>query len=385
MTKYLKHFVARLLFVQFIILIIIPVAFPQTMKGFFKTKLKSEEVEELIGILKSEKHITKIQERFFNLANADNKLYDPNLTNLVFFIDKTKRTQKGNHQINITLIKGKKRKKVLFGARYVYVQVFVADNKLNPENLSAKCSSLDWRRPSGEFFLFSIVKGLVGFLGEASIKKETANSEDDDKDAHKLNMSNLGSYGHIGLSYGRAKIPLNENTINRITISGFDGFHPQATFGNYSSSRLTSSVGLMYTRPKDNDSENDTPDPDPTSTDTSIDTSGEKIVNNNEEKHDFEPFFFLHYYIKRPELPKRHYNNNKFHRDIWHKLSCSILVGTKIEAPIFEDVFVGLCFGNFLIESLGLVIGANFRSIKSLEDDKVERKKHFAVGLTYIF
>ena len=102
MEKNLRHLVGSLTLVLCLTLIVSPAVFPQTIDGYFKTKLNSKEVQLLLDTLRSEKNLKfeHIQETFFNLAGGDDVVYDPNLKNLVFFIDEASSSSKDKHKIN---------------------------------------------------------------------------------------------------------------------------------------------------------------------------------------------------------------------------------------------------------------------------------------------
>jgi hypothetical protein len=237
--------------------------------------------------------------------------------------------------------------------------VFVAKENPVPISLSAICSSLEWRRPSGDFFLFSIVKAIASALGEISLEKQ-AEEKKKEKDPIDLKMDKLGCYGSTCLFFGIAEIPLKANTIDRITIIGFDDISPQATFSNYSRSRITSSIGVMWTPVKS------------------------KTDNEEEKLNLFDPFAYAHFYIKRPQLPIPQYSKNKCFRNLWRRTSISLAVGTKIGETFFDDVFIGASIGNLFLNSLGIVVGWNFRTING-DNAKKKRKGSFALGLTFIF
>ena len=359
MEKNLRHLVGSLTLVLCLTLIVSPAVFPQTIDGYFKTKLNSKEVQLLLDTLRSEKNLKfeHIQETFFNLAGGDDVVYDPNLKNLVFFIDEASSSSKDKHKINIKLIKRKKEKKQLFGEHHVYVMVFVAKNSLKPIILSAKNSSLEWRPPSGDFFLVSIVKTVFTALKEISLA-EQAEEKEKEGELIDLEMNKLGNYKDTCLFFGIKKIPLNVNSINRITIIGFDDFCPQATFGNYSKSWITSSIGLMWIRFKS------------------------KTDNEEEIQHLFDPYAYANIYIKRPKLPIPQYSRRGFPFNIWRRISISLTVGTNIgNVALIDNVFVGGSIGNLLFNNVGIVVGYNYRKVNGEE----KRKRSFALGLTFIF
>jgi hypothetical protein len=329
-----------------------------------KDKLNSGDVKELLDTLRSENEFIHIQERYFKLAGCKHGVYNPHITNLVFFIDEAHSKTKEKYRVNVKLIKGKKeRRKYLYGEQYVYAMVFVARRGEKINSLSAKLSYLKWRRPSGDFFLFSIAKTFVSGFGEASLE-EKAEEGKKEKDTVDLEMTELGSSGGTHLFFGVKKIPLKVNTIDRVTIIGFDDISPQATFANYSKSRITTSIGVMWTPIK------------------------KEIEDEEKRQNLFEGFAFAHYYFKIPKLPIPQYDRKRPIFSWWKQLSISLVVGTKLETPLFDDIYVGGCIGNFFLNSMGIVFGCNFRTPINLDPQdttKKRRKKSFSMGLTFIF
>lgn len=420
-----------------LIFLVYSVATPQTIKGHFRIKLTIEEVEDLLNKLKYEMNL--VPEKFFG------DVYDEQVPDIVFFIEKkkiAKQDKNKNSPINeyeptkIMLLKGNKKLENLSGEPYIYVMVFVAGSEPDKQNVKeAKCKSspperitiektykenivktekeskvikesmiktetgikdakkeslklsvkhtfLEQRLASGEFVLFSIAKGIAKALG--SFAPETKKpGEKPKKDQYDLEMVEIGRFQKTCLSFGQVRIPLPENTMNRITIHGFKEIVSSATFGNYSKSRLTSSIGLLWTY---------------LDSKTAEDQKTYQLL--------VEPFLFANIYLKKPKLPPprfpRHSDQRKpqstssqLSKKQTHKssgVSYSLILGTKIEKDVFDDIFIGASIGHFIpdIPTGGIIIGVNFRSIPIQENDKVVGKKNkrhasFSIGFTFIF
>ena len=398
MKTNMHHWQSRLVLILCFIFLISATAASQTIKGIWG-KLDDTDVKKLLDMLKSEKDIVYAPEYFFK------EVYNDQLPNLMFFIDKRQNADAGtkksetekNHKVNITLVKNNKERLQLFGERVIWVMVFVAESvsdkksviepiskwmpierkitekrvnecriktdietkeaiKMSPP-LKVRLDSLEWRAPSGEFALFSIVKGVASaFGGKMPESKEPAKEPAEPK---PLEMQSVGCHNGTRLSLGMVKFPLGENSINRISIAGFPEIEPTATFGNYSSSHFTSSIGMMWTRLH------------------SITETGEEVSQNQ-----VNPFMFAHIYLKRPQLPPPRFTG-KPGRVFLNKVSVSFVIGTKLD-DFLGDIFIGASFGNFLFENIGIVIGKNFRLAKSPDDGK-KGKDHWALGFTFIF
>lgn len=379
---------------------------PQTIKGYWPHKL---DVGKLLNMLKSDKNIVYVPKYFFG------KVYHDELPDLVFFIDRSQNADRGtkkseteeNYQINITLVKKNKKRFHLFGEPFIYVMVFVAESESDKQSvtkpickytplermtkgkivkektiktdietkeaikksppLKVKLSSLEWRPASGGFFLYSIAKGIASAVGGLI----TESKEPAEKPGEKplpLEMHEVGRHNGTRLTYCIVKFRLAENSINRITIEGFSDIEgssdifPLATFGNYSSSRITSSIGMMWTHLDSR-------------------TATKEDISQNQ----VDPFVFAHFYLKRPQLPPLELPGEPV-SVFFKKVSVSLVFGTKLEEDILNNIFIGACFGNFLFENFGIVIGKNLRLPKpNNSDDGKKRKGYWAVGFTYIF
>lgn len=404
------HWLLRFALMLCFFILVSSTATPQTIKGHWQYKRNEGDVIKLWGMLKSEKNIVCVPKYFFG------DVYDNTLPDLVFYIDKRQLDTNEGKKIsdtvknplhNITLVKKSKKRGQLFGARFIYVMVFVAENKSDKKSvtvseksyvpqekkimkmeekkrtyietkesfketdrLSVSCASLDKSASSGEFAIFSIAKG-IGQAFTKSIETNKELKEKTEKEPLPLKMREVGCFEETRLAFGFVKIALAENTINRITIWGFSNINPLATFGNYSQSWITSSICMMWT---------------PYSKDKAEDL---KIKRNL-----FEPFLLAHIYIKRPRLPRPRLTGKSA---FFKKLSYSIVVGTRLKSldELFElkDVFIGIGLGH-ISGNVGIVIGANFKTFQEeklnmkgevVMVDKKKRRGNIAIGFTFIF
>lgn len=325
----------------------------------------------------------------------------------MFFIDKTqkkanedtkKSEEKKEHLINIALVQKNKNKNQLFGERFIYVMVFVAESKSDEQSvlkpkyeympvekkitkekikekmiktgediketiiksfpLSVRHSSLAWRSGSGEFALFSVARGIAkAFVGAAAESKEVEDRTL--KETLSLKMREVSYHNGTRLTFGMAKIPLTENSINRIHIDGLSdsNINPLATFGNYSKSWITSSICVMG--------------------------------SEEESQAHIDMFLLGHYYVKRPRLPPPQlpYTNGASTKNFFQKISISFVFGVKISDDIFEaeGVFMGVSLGHIFSNNLGIVIGKIYRRRNNDNNKTFRRRGEWAAGLTLIF
>jgi len=424
-------------------------AIPQTIKGSYSFERSQDQVKTLLNLLSNDSTLEKIPKCFF----GENVAYDAELVDLLVFIDKRGRhtnasLEKSNtselpclKKDNFTrfaVIKGEKKREELFGAKFIYVMVFVAENDNeqnsvgrftkdietmekvveNPvgnasrkteekdteklvggasgktrdtsieksvvetsgktdevtktikyrEPLSVSQSSLDSRASSGEFILYSAIKSIGKAFSSVAIEKSERTP---DIVNVPLRMFLVGSdNAKTNLYFGFMKTALFENTINRFTIQEDYGNNEDphqnkknmhlATFGNYSSSYITSSIGLMFTRQK-------------------------AEVQNNEKDNRYlvDPFVFAHLYLKRPQLPGPRFQNSPAKKS-WKEFSFSFVVGTKISDPLFEDLFTGICVGQ--IFGVSSVVGVNWRTTTEANDgEKIKKRKpRFTIGVAFV-
>ena len=400
------HWSLRLVLALCFFILVSSSATPQTIKGHWEYKRNEEDVTKLLNMLKSRVDIVQIPKYFFG------EVYDEELPDLVVYIDKRQLDANGGKKIvdkrknplhNIALVKKSKKRGQLFGARFIYVMVFVAENKSDKksitvseksyvpqeknitkikgknkisvetkenfketERLSVSCASLDKSASSGEFAIFSIAKG-IGQAFTKSLETNKELEENNKKEPLPLKMHEMGCFGETRLAFGQVKIALAENTINRITINGFSNINPVATFGNYSQSLITSSICMMWT-PYGSE-------------------KADKFKDTNENV--FKMFLLAHVYIKRPRLPCPRFMGKS---GFFKKLSYSIVVGTRLESldTLFElkDVFIGIGLGH-ISGNVGIVVGANLKYMEELKDGVwvtgKKRKGNLAIGFTFIF
>lgn len=431
-------------------------AIPQTIKGSYSFNRRPDQVEELLKKL-SEDKLEEVPKCFF----GENVVYDAELADLLVFIDKRERCTnidlessasefaclKKDNFTRFAVIKDGKKREELFGERFIYVMVFVAENyceqntvgKFTIDNettekvveksigntsgkteekviemllgdasgktgeiiiektvgdtcgktdevpktikyrepLSVFQSSLDSRPGSGEFILYSVIRSIANiFSGEAIEKAEKSERAADIKNI-PLRMYLVGSdnKSNTNLYFGiLIKTPIYENTINRFTVQeeyvNNEDPHQNikkmhlATFGNYSSSYVTSSIGLMGTFLK-----------------SELIKSETGVIKSS--RTPLDAFIFAHIYLKRPQIPPPRYQENA-NKNCLKKISFSIAVGTKISTSLFDDLFFGVSVGHFY-STVGVVAGVNYRTTTLVgDDDKIRKKRklYFSLGLT---
>jgi len=372
-----------------ILLFLSSIATSQTIKGFLQTEREQNDVKKLLNILDEGKLSTASQYFFGNI-------YDDELPNLVVFVDNSENYLASDSNVRIALVKAAQIKDHLFGEPFIYVMVFVAEDTANKigtekpkkpykrvqkktsykiltdsmrvfvdtaqqeifvpsETRSVVLCPLDRRMGSGEFALLSVVKMLSSaILGGTFAGWEEGVSPQDT--SFSLEIDSVGYYDSTCLYFGRAKIPLEENTIDRIRIKGLGTKMPQATFGNYSPSWVTSSIGIM-------------------------ETFLDKKTSKQEGVHQtlVKPHIFGHLYLKRPQRPKPRLNNPC--TEFLRKTSVSFVFGTRLSTDdLFDDLFIGIGWGHWM-STFGFVSGVNFRTS---EINRSKRKGHFAVGMTFM-
>ena len=379
------------------VLILFPSAFSQTIKGSYSFNPDSDAAG-LLAKLRSGDGAGSLKSFF-----GENNVYDEKLADLLVFIDKAQYTGDSGES-HIILLKNGKTRKNLFGQKIVYVMVFVAEKeeatasvskdiadkkttekiteksvdqkppektvelstevkKRNP--LSVSQSSLDYTQGSGEFFISSVIRTIASIFSGKAIEKgvEVKKGEDISDKPVTVNRVGTSKKDKAVLFFGYVKIPVYENTINRITVEedyGDDKISRHVgTFGNYSASRLTTSIGIMGTLVK--------------------------AEEGQDKRVPVNAFLFGHVYFKRPQLPSPHYQN-RGSKGYFSRLSLSLVGGTRISTNLFDDLFVGASLGHF-ISTVGLVAGVNFRTPTDLEGKPTgdKRRASFCAGLTMIF
>jgi hypothetical protein len=362
----------------------------QTLAGKYSTRLDASTTKELLNYLSSEDKFKFVKKIFFM------DTYDDELADIIFFIDERKPNnitkESSGNKPRIEIIKNNKRYDNLFGERFIYVTAFIATtgepdtNSIlyNPaennrkhrchyseiqsskDSLNIHMSALDQRPNSGEFALFSIIQTVSSAISE----KPLANMVVRDSIATinlKSKVIKLGSNESTNLYFIFEKLPLKNNTINRIRLGEMgDKWLYQATFGNYSDAWLTSSVGILGSYPKKKHVQSDS-------------TSGRDF--------DVTPFLFVHLYLfDRPKIPHPRYNNS--YGEFNQKLTISLVVGTNLSDKLMKNIFTGFCIGHAL-SKVGVLFGCNFKDIDYYDKDRkvinTKREVHYSMGLSYIF
>jgi hypothetical protein len=312
----------------------------QYLAGF--SDIPHRNIDNLLKTLKSGK-MSAVPEVFFG------DLYDPNLVDLIIFLDEDEDT------VKIEMIQGNECKPYLFGARHFWVMAFWKFKgsaefdsilKSEPEttqviimsplqdSLSGKADTLrsitmkdifpayvketikqdtlvvkkdsvkiyvetkkisktktsmevrlerlNKRVGAGEKILSSLartVSGAIGVTLEAAAKQDTLPDLSIDFPLIRLTPENSGEV----LYYGNIKLPLEENTINRVRVKRFGEKSVYSTFGNYSPSYLGASICAAFNFKDD------------------VRASRKTMTMKNLE---VEPFILAHIYLLRPKLPR---------------------------------------------------------------------------------
>ena len=389
----------RFLFFLAIILIAIlslrSTVLSQTIKGTYSLN-PDFDAKRLLELLKEPDSVGALK-FFFG------ELYDKELADLLVFIDRV-----DNKPTHIELLKGGKSRKELWGEKYVYVMVFVAEKKGQKNTVSKKVeeketsgkitetdknevdkpvskvsesttiikqrdplfvhqSFLDYRKGAGEFFVASMARLAAAIFTKETIKEGEEAKKGEETPDKPMKLQKVGTHADTDLYFGYVKIPIYENTINRITVEEDYGDgevdRHLATFGNYSASRITSSVGAVGTFIKAGETE--------------------------PSCFPMEVFAFGHYYLfnKRPKLPSPH-DQRGWLCKYWNEMSVSLVAGTNLtlDKGLFKDLFVGVGVGH-IVSTAALVAGVNFRAPRNADGSlkSGEREFHWCVGLTFIF
>ncbi len=395
-----------------------PLARAQQISGSYHVDRNKDQVAKLLELLQADR-MQDVQKYFY----GEDVIYDRDLADLFVFIDKTKGSKDPSIEclspepsVKFALIKREKCRKDLFGEKFVYIIVFVAEKGNDPHSvgeliptnkrtittvisdpskkvtteidestispLSITQSSLDFSLGTGEFFLVSAIKAVAG----ASIGAQTKDEEIKEMLHEPLTMTRVGCVkdkcdkfakeeDNTFLYFGYKRVALVENTVNRFTInetlvdkkgSVKKIYNHQATFGNYSSSFFGSSVGFTGTF-----------------------ISDKQRAELSDKRFPVNAFLFGHVYIKRPRLPTPHYLGSNAPGRIAKRCSLSLAVGTALKGNLLSDFFIGIGVGH-LVGSFGLVAGYNLRTVEidlggTGADKKTEqkRKASLCVGLSF--
>jgi hypothetical protein len=227
-------------------------------------------------------------------------------------------------------------------------------------------SQLDYRRGIGERSVRGIIGSISSFFGLSSDVKEQAISARDTTYVIKrwrvLYEGPLYDEDTVTVVYGYKKFPVLENTINGVTIivqsRDVDLYN---RFGNYSSSYIGTSIGLMGSASEKELAYD--------STTFFINHVGFQPFFSRME---VEPFFFLHFYILAPKLPPLER----------YRASLSAVVGSKIDFPNFpSDLFIGAGLGHIRGGSLHILAGWNISRFESQSGEFYKGEPMF--GLSY--
>ncbi len=391
------------------IILLCPLALPQEISGSYTVDRNETQVKHLLDLLNT----GKMQEAI-KCFYGEGVIYDKDLADLLVFVDKTKRSEKPiasdqclqkDTSVKFAILKSGKYRTDLFGEKFLYLMVFIAEKTTDPYSvgknilkkelsrtvtttppdspnptitdiatekstetspLTIRQSSLDYKLGSGEFFLISMITAVLKSLGGASLdsSKKTENLEEMKEEP--LKMEYVGcTEDKTALYFGYMRLKLVENTINRFTVvetrSDKKTYHHLATFGNYCSSIFGSSMGFTGTF-----------------------VGAKQREELSDKRFPINAFLFGHFYIKRPRLPAPHYQDSPFLGHLSKKYSLSFVLGTAIKQDPLDDLFVGFGVGH-LYETLGLVVGWNYRTVPKTSGDKTEkeRKPHFCIGVSF--
>ena len=396
------------------------IAIPQTIKGSYSFDRLPDQVEELLKKL-SEDKLEEVPKYFF----GENKVYDAELADLLVFIDKTGKDKKdakfallkggikkeelfGDKFIYVMVFAaekddeqntvGKFTKDIETTEKVVEKSIGNTSGKTGEiiiekpvgdtsgktdevtktiryrEPLSVFQSPLDSRPGSGEFILYSVIRSIANIFSGVAIEKAEKSERAADITNIPLRMYLVGSdnKSKTNLYFGILKTPISENTINRFTVQEEYGNNEDphqnkkkmhlATFGNYSSSCVTSSIGLMGTFLR-----------------SELIKSETGVIKSS--RTPLDAFIFAHIYLKRPQIPPPRYQD-KSTKNCLKKISFSLAVGTKISTSLFDDLFFGVSVGH-IYSTVGVVAGVNYRTTTLVgDDDKIRknRKLYFSLG-----
>jgi hypothetical protein len=389
------------------LILLCPLALPQEISGSYSVERNEAQVSHLLGLLRPIGMKGAI-ECFF----GKDVIYDKYLADLLVFVDTTQPAGKptpdkpclqSDNSVQFSLFKGHKKRTDLFGEKFLYLMVFIADKASDPDRsgttppekepsrtikvavpensekpatiteekcekatqksgISIRQSSLDYTVGSGEFFLVSMIKSILKAIpGGTSV--DTSSKTEAIKEVQdaplKMDLVGCTEDKYTRLYFGYMRLSLVENTINRYTVvearSENEKYYHLATLGNYCSSYFGSSIGFTGT----------------------FMTASQRL-ELSDKRLPINAFFFGHLYLKRPRLPSPHSLNGTTVSRLVRRFSFSLVCGTALKVNLLDDLFVGVGIGH-LYSTLGLVIGCNFRT----EPNKLQRKPHLCLGLTF--
>ncbi|MBN2092108.1 hypothetical protein JW964_20990 [candidate division KSB1 bacterium] len=336
----------------------------QTIKGSYLVQSDTQALRILSvidSISEDSLRISELRGKFFNTA------YDNKLADLIVIIDK--RTPAKSQRINSFLTQNNKIRNELYGEQHFYVLFFVlegidANVQLNKcttyfskKNIQVSFASLKQTLESGEFALLSLIK----MISQIALPEEKKVADTEDKQI-AVTLDYVGKTGTCIVYYGIKKFAIAENSINRVTIFNVSHNNEKknysATFGNYSASLITTSIGVIGSSEKF------------------------KYAFTDSSRYDFMIFGHLYLPGTRPQRPRPHFNN--FRKELWKQMSFSFTLGTRLSSDdFFKDIFVGCSIGHW-VNNLGLVLGRNFRMDDRDDSKCLSRKPYWSFGLTYI-
>jgi len=346
--------------VSIILLIIITHSFSvskfiysQTISGHYDKKLDGTKLDSLFSLL--EKGSFKDIPRYFF-----DRTYDDELPDLIMFINETPSPK--TPDVKIELLKGDKKRKELFGERYLYVMAFWAKQDadtsrfFNSDSTTFILTALDQKMSSGEFAVFTVLRFIAAAFTKQALESGSK-TEFYEQIQRKVKIIEIGSLADSKLYYIFCRLPLHENTINRVHVGENDKSNVcLTTFGNYSPSWITTSIGFLMSLP-----------------------SSDREKEKKAVYPIVEPFLFGHLYLKRPQLPRPRLNDGC--KEWKRQISISSVIGTQISDKLMEDIFVGASLGHVL-DKLSFVIGINFRT--ALNGDVKKRFRYISCGITFI-
>ena len=356
----------------------------QTISGKYSTVLDQVKADSILSLLGSEKNIIKVPEAYFG------EVHDRYLADMIYFIDERGKSKSSG---NAALIVKNRKRHCLFGEKYVYVMVFIAtgtgpDSRCRPGlsidlinnrlkismkkpgeqalGIEVRHSALAKEPVTGAFALLSLFEKIG-----SSIKLPSSAAPIDatvEGKTWKVEAEPVYTSEDLCLYLAYKKVPLCENTINRVRVNGFrENDRYLATFGNHSGARVTSSVGVLASFRKDNAGCADGWEPEVSFP-------------------DFRPAIFGHFYIFRPQMPRP--RKFKWIKRFWQGSSVSIVLGTNLSGNFMDDCVAGICWGH-MADRIGVIAGYNHKKTVCIHDqedkERIERKPALSLGISYIF
>jgi hypothetical protein len=289
--------------------------------------------------------------------------YDPSLADLIFYFPG------GDTAASIALVENGKERSRLHGERYIWVLAFLEKPKSASVITTSRAAPQrhpnqgvlhpEWNSHPGQT-LFPRDTVWIGQVTKPSHKEQPPDLRIERLDYERglaemitadvlsglLGPKGIQRTGHLadslqefewkavgpevdGLCYQMVKLPLSENTINRIRVRPDTTRSAYATFANYSGSPLGVSIGVAAT------------------------------VLSTKRMHwsvvDAHPFAFFHIYLMRPRLP----SEKRTHE--FRPRSVGLALGAQLK-ELYSGYFGGLSLGH-LIGGAGLVMGGSIHKV----------------------